>query len=421
MSLLELDDVKVYRSYDEEYLEERLKHYNKFMARDGITKMELAILDRSDVNRNIDLQPKLMTISGDDVERIALLYSSYDYDYTCEPQFITNKSTWDDDEKDEDELLAGFKRDRAQAKLKKQGDALQSSNDMVYIRVYFKDKKAFYYFKTLTNAVTPKENKQPNSHNDIAMCLEDCIEDGCLDKELYQLANEKLLMKEIKTLTPDKSPQFRTKVKNHFYAKSNKDKKFEIIYPGNIEEICEKRGVIKSGQFDVDNNSYWYHIGDGESKGTWYNALKKLYQNKDLRKNSELYIDLAMYVAKPVDLSVDRLSRIKQLMESYAIFEGIEPKINVRKVFRFRGFHHQAKKGLPYIKGNKEVSKSVNNIIPHPFDWFYVTNEKECKDFFRDNLTSMEEKNVDQYFKDALVEKQYKEIMEIYENSCIPS
>ena len=418
MSLLELDDVKVYRSYDEEYLEKRLKHYNALLGREGITKMELAFLDRSDVNRNTYLQPKLYTISADDVERIALLYSSYDYDYECEPQFITNKSTWDESEKDDrDELVAGFKRDRAQAKLKTQGDALQSSNDMVYIRVYFKDKKAFHYFKTLTNAVTPKENKQPNSPADIELCLEECIEDGCLSKNLYQMKNEKLLKKEIKTLTPDKSPQFRTKVKNLFYAKSNKDKKFEVIYSGNIEEICEKRGVIKSGQFDVDNNSYWYHMSNGESKDTWYNALKKLYQNRDKRKNRDTYIDLAMYVAKPVDLPVDRLGRIKQLMESYAIFEEIEPKINVRKVFRFRGFHHQAKKGLPYMLGKKEVSKSVNNIIPHPFDWFYVTNEKECKDFLRDNLTDIEKKNVDQYFKDALVEKQYKEIMEIYENA----
>ena len=71
--------------------------------------------------------------------------------------------------------------------------------------------------------------------------------------------------------------------------------------------------------------------------------------------------------------------------------------------------------------GKKEVSKSVNNIIPHLFDWFYVTNEKECKDFLRDNLTDIEKKNVDQYFKDALVEKQYKDIMEIYENARIPS
>ena len=417
MNLLVINEAEVYQNYSEEYLEERIKHYNKLLKRDGISKMEIVILDRNDVNRSSDLQPKLYTISPDDVEKIALLYRSYDFDCECEPQFITNKSTWDDDEPDEDELLAGFKRDRAQDKLKKEGDAFQNSNDMVYIRGHFKDKKSFYYFKTLTNAVTPKENKQPNSPVDIEMCLEDCIEDGCLSVELYQMKNEKSLDKEIKILTPDKSSKFRTEVKNLFYAKTNKDKRYEVIYAGNVEDICEVRGLPKSGQFDENNNSFWYHIGNGETKTTWYNAFKKLYQNKDSRKNSRSYIDLAMYVDKPVNLPVDRLKKIKQLIESYEMYEEIEPKINIRKTFRFRGFHYQAKKGLPYILGKKEVSKCINNIIAHPFDWFYVSDEEECKNFLRDNLTDIEKKNADQYFNDVLVEKQYKQIMDIYENA----
>ena len=61
-----------------------------------------------------------------------------------------------------------------------------------------------------------------------------------------------------------------------------------------------------------------------------------------------------------------------------------------------------------------------NNIIRHPFDWFYVTSEEEMKNFLRDNLTDIEKKDADQYFKDALVEKQYKLIMELYKNSCMP-
>ena len=43
------------------------------------------------------------------------------------------------------------------------------------------------------------------------------------------------------------------------------------------------------------------------------------------------------------------------------------------------------------------------------------------KNFLRDNLTDIEKKDAGQYINDELVEKQYKLIMEIYENSCIPS
>ena len=63
------------------------------------------------------------------------------------------------------------------------------------------------------------------------------------------------------------------------------------------------------------------------------------------------------------------------------------------------------------------MSKCINNIIAHPFDWFYVSDEEECKNFLRDNLTDIEKKNADQYFNDVLVEKQYKQIMDIYENA----
>ena len=179
----------------------------------------------------VKVDPKLYSISPDDVDRIIQLYKSYDLDVSCELQLITNKSLWDESEKvNKDELLAGFKRDRAQNKLKSEELAFQSSELMVYIRLHFSDKKAFRFVKTISNTQKPNENKQPNSPDDIVVCIEDCIEEGSLGIDLYQLANEDKLMKEIETLTADKSGKFKTEVKNKFYAKSNKDKRYEIIY-----------------------------------------------------------------------------------------------------------------------------------------------------------------------------------------------
>ena len=116
---------------------------------------------------------------------------------------------------------------------------------------------------------------------------------------------------------------------------------------------------------------------------------------------------------------VQRLEEIKRLLESYAIFNRLDPSVNINKIIRCVGWHTQAKKGLPYLKGKKESSVTENNIIRHPFDWFYVTSEEEMKNFLRDNLTDIEKKDADQYINDELVEKQYKLIMEIYENSCL--
>jgi len=136
--------------------------------------------------------------------------------------------------------------------------------------------------------------------------------------------------------------------------------------------------------------------------------------------NESNFIDVALYAGKPSDLPVQRLEEIKRLLESYTIFNSLNPSVNINKIIRCYGWHTQAKKGLKYLKGMKETSVAENNIIRHPFDWFYVTSEEEMKNFLRDNLTDIEKKDADQYFKDALVEKQYKLIMEIYENSCMP-
>ena len=415
--ILLINQEKIEEAYNQEYINELISYYNNILGYQGVTKAEIIICNRNDVNRNSDLQPKLYSISPDDVDRIIQLYKSYDLDVNCELQLITNKSLWDESEKvNEDELLAGFKRDRAQNKLKSEKLAFQSSELMAYIRLHFSDKKAFRYVKTISNTQKPNENKQPNSPDDIVVCIEDCIEDGSLGIDLYQLDNEDKLMKEIETLTKDKSGKFRTEVKNKFYAKSNKDKRYEIIYSGNVNEIAEDRGLPKSGEYFPERKSSLYHSSSGEMKTTWFNMFKK-YHNE----LGSLKIDFILYIGKPSDLPVQRLEEIKRLLESYAIFNRLDPSVNINKIIRCVGWHTQAKKGLPYLKGKKESSVTENNIIRHPFDWFYVTSEEEMKNFLRDNLTDIEKKDADQYINDELVEKQYKLIMEIYENSCIPS
>jgi hypothetical protein len=412
--LLLINQEKIEEAYNQEYLNELISYYNNILGYQGVTKAEIVICNRNDVNRKSDLQPKLYSISPDDVDRIIQLYKSYDLDLSCELQLITNKSLWDESEKiNEDELLAGFKRDRAQNKLKSEKLAFQSSELMAYIRLHFSDKKAFRYVKTISNTQKPNENKQPNSPDDIVVCIEDCIEDGSLGIDLYQLDNEEQLIKEIETLTKDKSGKFRTEVKNKFYAKSNKDKRYEIIYSGNVNDIAEDRELPKSGEYFKERDSNLYHSSSGEMKTTWFNMFKKYC-------NENKFVDFVLYVGKPSDLPVQRLEEIKKLLESYSIFNKLDPSVNINKIIRCVGWHTQAKKGLPYLKGKKETSVAENNIIRHPFDWFYVTSEKEMKNFLRDNLTDIEKKHADQFFNDALVEKQYKDIMELYKNSCMP-
>ena len=229
-------------------------------------------------------------------DRIAQLYRSYDYSTECEPQLITNRSSWNKSVKvNEDELLAGFKRDRAQNILKKEQVAFVDNEDMVYLRLYFSDVKAFKYVKTLSNAVSPNENKQPNSPSDIVVTLEECIDDGALSKKLYQLDNIDELRDEIKCLTPDKGSKFRTQVENAFYSKTNKDVRYEIIYSGNVDDIATERGLPKSGEEYAKRQSNIYHTNSGEMKTTWYNGYKKHHTTKKP-------IDIAFYVGKPVNL-----------------------------------------------------------------------------------------------------------------------
>ena len=146
--LLLINQEKIEESYNQERLDELINYYNSILGYQGVTKAEVVICNRNDVNRSSDLQPKLYSISPDDVDRIIQLYKSYDLDVSCELQLITNKSLWDESEKvNEDELLAGFKRDRAQNKLKSEKLAFQSSELMVYIGYIFQTKKHFVLLK----------------------------------------------------------------------------------------------------------------------------------------------------------------------------------------------------------------------------------------------------------------------------------
>ena len=186
--LFEFNSAEIKEAYNQEYLDAIKKKYNDYLGYEGVIKVELVIQERTKVDRNSKLQPKLYSISPDDVDRIAQLYRSYDYSTDCEPQIITNRSDWDETvEDDEDEMVAGFKRDRAQNILKKEKLAFINNELMVYLRLTFADVKAFKYVKTLSNTVSPNENKQPNSASDIVVTLEECIAAGALSDKLYQL------------------------------------------------------------------------------------------------------------------------------------------------------------------------------------------------------------------------------------------
>ena len=372
--LLIIDKDKILKSYDDEYCESLRKKYNDYLGYDGVTKVESVICSRKTINRKTSLQPKLYTISPDDVDRIAQLYRSYDYSTECEPQLITNRSSWNKSVKvNEDELLAGFKRDRAQNILKKEQVAFVDNEDMVYLRLYFSDVKAFKYVKTLSNAVSPNENKQPNSPSDIVVTLEECIDDGALSKKLYQLDNIDELRDEIKCLTPDKGSKFRTQVENAFYSKTNKDVRYEIIYSGNVDDIATERGLPKSGEEYAKRQSNIYHTNSGEMKTTWYNGYKKHHTTKKP-------IDIAFYVGKPVNLPEERFQIIRDALKSYSYYNSVKPKVDIKSIFRCLGFHVQAKQGLHHLNGNTELSRADEHyILRHPFDWFHVTNEEEMK------------------------------------------
>ena len=410
--LFEFNSAEIKEAYNQEYLDAIKKKYNDYLGYEGVIKVELVIQERTKVDRNSKLQPKLYSISPDDVDRIAQLYRSYDYSTDCEPQIITNRSDWDETvEDDEDEMVAGFKRDRAQNILKKEKLAFINNELMVYLRLTFADVKAFKYVKTLSNTVSPNENKQPNSASDIVVTLEECIAAGALSDKLYQLENKPDLKREIKCLTPDKGPKFRTQVENTFYAKTNKDVKYEIIYSGNIDDIATERGLPLSGKTFKSRNSNLYHTNSGEMKTTWYNGFKKLHNSE------EDYIDIAFYVGKPVNIPKERFQIIRELLDSYSYYNTVQPKVDIKKTFRCLGFHTQAKQGLHHLRGKTELSRAENYILRYPFDWFHVSNEKEMKDFIKDNLTDIEKKNADEYFNDKITNALYDNIMSLYQCS----
>lgn len=403
---IQINEAEISKVYNSERLEEIRKHYNDLLGYEGVTKVEAVIVKRKDINRSTELQPKHYTISPDEVDRIYLLYGSYGLSLDCELQIITNQSDWNDEvninpEYPEGELMAGFKRDRAQNKHKREGSYI--SDLMVYLKFYFKDKKAYRYVKTVSNTVAPNENKQPNSPMDIVVCLEDCIADGVLDEKLYQLINEKELAKEVKILTRDKSSKFRTEVINKFQAKGNKDNRFEIIYSGNLEDICSQRNLASSGKTQRGNRAL-YHLSNGESKNTWYNIYKKIFVE-------QTEADLLMYIPKPDDITKQRLVEVIKLIKSYNYFsEGDYDKIS--KSIKFLGFHTQKKKGLPYINGNTEVSltNEIKYVLRTPYSWFHIKegDTEALKEFLKKNNTDKEKYDVDTLLN---------QILTIYKNS----
>ena len=438
--LLKIDREKAEKFYNKAYRDKLQKYYNNLLGYFGVIDVKVVVVERSTINCDVSkLQPKQFSVDKKTVKKIKHLYEMNDYKYACEPQLITNQSEWDDSVDEEwqrkDELIAGFKRNEAQKLLKKDGLAFQHSDVMVYIKLYFKDRKAYHSVKTLSNATRPEQSPpDPNSHVDIVLCLEDMIKDGALADDIHQHDNQDILMEEIVKLTPDKSDRFRTKVRNIFWTKEQKDKKYFIIYDGNIDEVVENRKLPKSGGHYQPRDSYVYHSNNGEMKTTWEN----------MKKNFNTFgkeIDVVMYIGSiKKDIIEARLDEVKRLIKSYKIQNNFVKHLahgkcdDVNSIFRFIGFHYQAKCGLAHLGGIREetvANKTGFNILRHPYEWFHVSNKEEMKLFLRKHLTEDEFKS---YHGNAdlariqvkmkagnyhLEEQQYKDIMDVYENSLI--
>ena len=422
-----VDEQSARAAYDDEYLKGIIARYNDLLKDldDGcITDAELVLCSRDKINRDKALQVKLYSIEKSYVDQIYQSYQSYGFDYTCEPQLITNRHSWGDTQDDHgDELLAGFKRNEAQDILERRKDAFQNPEDkMVFIRLYFKNRLAFNFTKTVSNTQQANSNTQANSPDDIVKILQVSIADGSLPYELYQTSNRQELLRYIMVLTRDKgSPasgsKFRSEVESKFYAKSNLDESYEIISKDNVPKLAEARNLPLTGKVFAKRNSLLYHSSSGEMKGTWYNMLRQ-YKLKGLK------IDFIIYIGKPSDLPAQRLDEIKRLLISYSYFNNLKPEVDINNIVRCLGFHWQSKKGQPYEGGKEEVQiakESDDNIevLRNPYDWFYVKTEKQMKDFLKKNLTDKERNNGTH--DDLLVEEQYRDIMNIYENSRMSS
>ena len=429
--ILVIDQSKARKKYNKDYLQKLIRKYNDLLGFDGVISISLEFEDRDAIDWGIDLQPKFLKITPDDVSAIKTLYSVWDYDFECEPQMYTNRGDWWPAMPSKNEGLSGFKRHEAQKRLAEEGAAFVDSNTMVYLKVSFSSPKAFHYFKALVNVTEPKELKAPNSPNDIVKTLQDTIAAGGLpgkdDKEnnLYDTNNETALMKEIKILTPDKNDPFRSEVKSAFYADNGENPSFEIYYKGNIKEKLDDLKLPKSGGSIKDRNSHFYVGASGEMKTTWFNAEKKI-------SNTGNPVDFAIYIGVPkTSTFYDQLlfevrgflnvltmkARVDEFRRTGKMSDN--PDISsFAKIYRFYGFIWQKKTGLAAHGGWNE-KEAFGSILRTPYQWFGVKDDKELKKFLAKNTSTIgkvfgvNDRNEEK----EKVDIEFNNIMALYKNS----
>jgi hypothetical protein len=431
MTVLKIDQSIARKKYNKDYLNKLVKKYNDLLGFEGATSISLEFIDRGSIDWGIDLQPKRLSLTPNDVSAIKTLYSVWDYDFECEPQMYTNRGDWWPGMPSKQEGVSGFKRHAAQEGLEQEGTAFVDSNEMVYLKVSFSSPKAFHYFKSLVNVTEPKEMKAPNSPSDIVKTLQDTILAGGLpgkdDKEnnLYDTNNESALMKEIKILTPDKNDPFRSEVKGVFYADGGENPSFEIYFKGNIKAKLDELNLPKSGGSILDRNSHFYVGASGEMKTTWFNAEKKI-------SNTGNPVDFAIYIGVPKTSTFydQRLFEVRGFLNVLTMKARVDefrrtgkmsdnPDISsFAKIYRFYGFIWQKKTGLAAHGGWNE-KEAFGSILRTPYQWFGVKDDKELKKFLAKNTLTIgrvfglndlnEEKEA--------VDIEFNNIMALYKNS----
>lgn len=433
--ILVIDQSVARKKYNKDYLQKLIKKYNDLLGFDGVIRMSLEFEDRDAIDWGIDLQPKYLSLTPDDVSAIKTLYSQWDYDFECEPQMYTNRGDWWPGMPSKKEGVSGFKRNAAQDRLAEEGAAFVDSNEMVYFKVNFSSPKAFHYFKSLVNVTEPKESKAPNSPNDIVKTLQDTIAAGGLpgkdDKEnnLYDTNNETALMKEIKILTPDKNDPFRSEVKSIFYADNGENPSFEIYYKGNIKAKLDELNLPKSGGSILDRNSHFYVGASGEMKTTWFNAEKKI-------SNTGNPVDFAIYIGTPKTSTFyeQRLFEVRAFINVLVMKARVDefrrtgkmsdnPDISTfAKLYRFYGFIWQKKTGLAAYNGWNE-KEAFGSILRHPYEWFGVNTDEELRKFLAKHTTTIGKVfgENDRNEEKKMVDEEFKNIMALYDNSICGS
>tara|TARA_Y100000004_G_C8922248_1_gene415972 strand:+ start:142 stop:1536 length:1395 start_codon:yes stop_codon:yes gene_type:complete len=430
--------------YNQEYLEKFKERINKILGYEGVTDAQIEILDRDEVDWSEELQPAYLSITPAGVSKIKTRYIVDGYDFECEPQVITNMSTWCPENSTLAEWkggkfykkitgVSGFKRNDAQDELKKEGEFFVDNNYMVYISVKFKDPRAYIYGKDGFNVTYSKDEKTPNTPENTVSTLRTSIELGINSKNLYKLdaKNSSLLMKEIKKLTPDKRNTFRKEVQTKFYVMTNTQ--FTILYKGNLEKKLTEFKLPKSGEEWKERGSYFYVGSNGEMKTTWYNADKKI-------SLKEKPIDFAIYIGIPSDnIYFQRLQEVRKFISSLRMRQAANDFTNGKKFstdnygnlnssiskqskfYRLSGFISQIlKPGLPDFNGANE-KEVYGHLIRHPYNWFGVFSKEEMIEFLKEHTTTIGKSfgEKDKIELQERVESEYKDIMTIYENSKV--